>query len=59
MLDRLQSSYFKKEFLILILILILFSGFSFSQEICDNGIDDDGDGLIGLNDTLDCRCNYK
>ncbi|MEN8794912.1 MAG: hypothetical protein ABF294_10740 [Flavobacteriales bacterium] len=57
MLDRLQSSYFKKEFLIL--ILILFSGFSFSQEICDNGIDDDGDGLIGLNDTLDCRCNYK
>ncbi|MDA9066230.1 hypothetical protein N9K26_00350 [Flavobacteriales bacterium] len=55
MLDRLQSSYFKKEFLIL--ILILFSGFYFSQEICDNGIDDDG--LIGLNDTLDCRCNYK
>ena len=26
-------------------------------EICDNGIDDDGDGLIDLNDTADCECN--
>ncbi|MCC6723675.1 MAG: hypothetical protein IT258_04145, partial [Saprospiraceae bacterium] len=25
-------------------------------EICDNGIDDDGDGLIDLNDETDCRC---
>lgn len=25
-------------------------------EICDNGIDDDGDGLIDLNDTTDCNC---
>ncbi len=29
---------------------------SFSQEICNNAIDDDGDGLIDLNDTLDCTC---
>jgi hypothetical protein len=28
----------------------------FSQEICDNGIDDDGDNLIDLNDTTDCAC---
>ena len=28
----------------------------FSQEICDNGIDDDGDGLIDLNDITDCDC---
>ena len=27
-----------------------------AQEICDNGIDDDGDGLIDLNDP-DCACN--
>ena len=25
-----------------------------AQEICDNGIDDDADGLIDLNDTTDC-----
>jgi gliding motility-associated-like protein len=29
----------------------------FMPEICDNGIDDDGDGLIDLNDTTDCFCN--
>lgn len=28
-----------------------------AQEICDNGIDDDGDGLIDLNDTADCNCD--
>ncbi len=27
----------------------------FAPEICDNGIDDDGDGLIDLNDP-DCKC---
>lgn len=27
-----------------------------AQEICDNGIDDDGNGLIDLNDTLACPC---
>ena len=30
---------------------------SFSQEICNNAIDDDGDGLIDLNDTQDCNCS--
>jgi len=44
----------KKQFFSIILILI--SSFVFSQEICDNGIDDDGDGLIDLNDTVDCYC---
>lgn len=42
--------------LLLIAIFILFSTFLFSQEICDNAIDDDGDGLIDLNDE-DCICN--
>ncbi len=27
-----------------------------AQEICDNAIDDDADGLIDLNDTTDCFC---
>ncbi len=28
----------------------------FAQENCQNGIDDDGDGLIDLNDSEDCSC---
>ncbi len=43
--------------LTLLFFLILTAGFSFSQEICDNAIDDDGDGLIDLNDSLDCNCS--
>lgn len=27
-----------------------------AQEICDNGIDDDMDGIIDLQDTVDCDC---
>ncbi|MBK8564730.1 MAG: gliding motility-associated C-terminal domain-containing protein [Saprospiraceae bacterium] len=30
--------------------------FSLPIEICDNGIDDDNDGLIDLNDLDDCKC---
>lgn len=40
-------------------VLICFTIVSNSlraQELCDNGIDDDGDGLIDLNDTQDCSC---
>ncbi len=36
-------------------LLFFISSISFSQEICDNGIDDNGDGFIDLNDTL-CDC---
>ncbi len=28
-----------------------------AQEVCNNAIDDDADGLIDLNDTTDCTCN--
>lgn len=35
---------------------LLVTFFSFSQEICNNAIDDDGDGLIDLNDP-DCSCS--
>ena len=42
----------------LLLLFLLFSGLCVGQEICDNGIDDDGDGLIDLNDA-DCRCGNQ
>ncbi len=34
----------------------MFSTNLLAQEICNNGIDDDADGLIDLNDSLDCNC---
>jgi hypothetical protein len=39
----------------LFLIVFLLTNIIFSQENCNNGIDDDGDGNIDLNDT-DCVC---
>jgi gliding motility-associated-like protein len=41
----------------LLLILSITTLFSYSQEICDNGIDDDGNGLIDLNDKASCDCD--
>ena len=38
-----------------LLILLLTPFLSISQEICDNGVDDDNDGQIDLNDS-DCLC---
>lgn len=42
---------------LLLLLFALLAGGLFGQEICDNGLDDDGDGLIDLNDTTDCICS--
>ena len=42
--------------IIQISFLVFFSFSGISQEICNNGIDDDLDGLIDLNDTTDCNC---
>ena len=39
----------------ILLILLLIAGTTYAQEICDNAIDDDGDGLIDLNDD-ECEC---
>jgi gliding motility-associated-like protein len=44
---------------ILFILILLASNFAFSQDICDNGIDDDGDGLIDLQDTTDCSCEIS
>ena len=41
----------------ILIFMIVLSPLAFGQEICDNGIDDDGDGLIDLNDTTECSCN--
>jgi len=40
----------------LVLLFIASINSSFSQEICNNGIDDDGDGLIDGADIQDCNC---
>lgn len=40
----------------LVSIFLFMSSALSAQEICDNGIDDDNDGLVDLNDTTDCRC---
>ncbi len=45
---------FKLKYL-LIFSLILLGGSMYAQEICDNGIDDDNDGMIDINDS-DCEC---
>lgn len=47
-LKRLLISFF----------FILFLNQLSAQEICDNGIDDDGNGLIDLNDP-GCQCHYN
>ncbi len=43
------------RYLLLLLTTIWAFGLS-AQEICNNSIDDDADGLIDLNDTTDCFC---
>jgi gliding motility-associated-like protein len=40
---------------ILTILFAFLSSIIYSQENCNNGIDDDGDGLIDLNDT-ECNC---
>lgn len=42
--------------LAMLILCLLVIGHVYGQEICNNGIDDDGDGYIDLNDTVDCHC---
>lgn len=39
-----------------LLAFVLLASMASAQEICDNGIDDDGNGLVDLNDTTGCPC---
>lgn len=52
------SKRLTKNLSFLCFYLLFFSLFNvtIAQEICDNGIDDDGDGLIDLNDAVECFC---
>jgi len=52
-----MKTIFQNLFKWLYLVMImLFTVVVSAQEICDNGIDDDGDGLIDINDQEDCFC---
>lgn len=52
----LEKTYFRLMKSIVYILLFLFStAFVYGQENCNNGIDDDGDGKIDLNDT-ECVC---
>ncbi len=44
--------------LVLLSLLLIISSITFAQEICNNGIDDDGDGLVDLHDP-DCSCYFQ
>ncbi|HEX2616202.1 MAG TPA: hypothetical protein VHL57_01605, partial [Flavobacteriales bacterium] len=44
---------------IFLFLCSLFMSLAHAQEICTNGIDDDADGLIDLNDTTDCLCGPR
>jgi len=43
--------------IVLTVLAACFGPLLFAQEICDNGIDDDGNGLVDLNDSLACPCS--
>ncbi len=45
----------KLPFTFIFFLLFIISGSLYAQEVCDNGIDDDGDGQIDLNDD-ECLC---
>lgn len=44
------------KYLVLLCFALLSAGAFAQTEICNNGLDDDGDGLIDLNDSTDCVC---
>lgn len=52
--------YIKKRFLSkrtsFLFFLLFFGTLLHAQEICNNALDDDNDGLIDLNDSIDCLC---
>ena len=54
-----RTSLHKRSGLAKLTLAILFLCFNYSilaQEICDNGIDDDGDEFVDLEDAEDCSC---
>ncbi len=54
-INRFRPSEASRKHLLFFLFFLLIGGQSFGQEDCFNGIDDDADALIDLNDP-DCDC---
>ena len=52
----MKTLFHKPKNWLFVAILIVPISLITGQEICDNGIDDDGDGLIDINDEQDCFC---
>jgi gliding motility-associated-like protein len=51
---KISSAYFNRA--VILTFLLFCTGLFYGQEICNNGIDDDGNGLVDLNDTIACAC---
>jgi len=51
----LTPLYFIKKATLILSLIVTAPGVFYAMEICDNGIDDDNDGLIDLNDP-ECDC---
>src|SRR4051812_1018209 len=54
---KLIAMRYKHFSFILFILLMMTSYKSMAQEICNNGMDDDNDGLIDLFDP-DCQCHF-
>jgi gliding motility-associated-like protein len=52
----MQNNKISKLSIAYIFFMLVCIGSISAQEICTNGVDDDNDGLIDLNDTEDCSC---
>ncbi|MCX6182727.1 MAG: PKD domain-containing protein [Bacteroidetes bacterium] len=59
MTHKLTANNILKRAFLLIFFCIGISCFLSAQEICNNGIDDDGDLLIDLNDSVECFCSIE
>ena len=48
-----------KRLNLLLLLILAISKLTLAQEVCNNGIDDDKDGFIDLNDSNECICKLN
>src|ERR1700759_2386245 len=55
--ERCMKLSYKHTQLLLLYLFLINSYRGIAQEICNNGKDDDGDGLIDLYDP-DCQCHF-
>jgi gliding motility-associated-like protein len=53
----MQNNKISKLSIACIFFMLVCIGSISAQEICNNGVDDDNDGLVDLNDSENCSCN--